>query len=119
MCGRWTTCTHAQAQQDELREAVLIAERAVLYALDFDLDVHHPYGVALSLMTEKAFNLVQLGVLRLNASGMSCYDLPQIIFNVYNMWHVHSTTCAQGYWRACRERTANVLICMLTEWAIS
>ncbi len=66
--------------QDELRERVLQAERAVMYALGFNMSILHPYRIALNLVNERGFRLKMHTPLRNNL-----YDLPQIIFNVTNI----------------------------------
>ena len=67
--------------QDELREAVLVAERALLYALGFDLTVLHPFKIALDLAGQ--------GIgFRLNmytAQRNGIWDLYQVIFNLTNL----------------------------------
>ncbi|BDA44256.1 Cyclin-T1-4 [Coccomyxa sp. Obi] len=68
------------AMQDELRERVLAAERAIMYALEFNMGILHPYKIALSLVNERGFRLKMHTPLRNNL-----YDLPQIIFNVTNI----------------------------------
>ncbi|EIE25993.1 hypothetical protein COCSUDRAFT_60988 [Coccomyxa subellipsoidea C-169] len=67
---------HVMAMQDELRERVLQAERAVMYALGFNMSILHPYRIALNLVNERGFRLKMHTPLRNNL-----YDLPQIIFN--------------------------------------
>ena len=66
--------------QDELRERVLLAERAIMYALEFNMGILHPYKIALSLVDDRGFRLKMHTPLRNNL-----YDLPQIIFNVTNV----------------------------------
>lgn len=67
--------------QDELKERVTLAERSIVYVVNFDLNMLHPYKIALDLMGEKfGFRLLEHTPRRNNT-----WDLPQIIFNVANI----------------------------------
>jgi hypothetical protein len=70
-----------QAMQDELREAVLRAERAMLYALGFEQGVQHPYSIAMDAITESA----GFGLIHYTRPRNKHYDLPQFIFNFTNV----------------------------------
>ena len=67
--------------QDELREAVLVAERALLYALGFDLTVLHPFKVALDLAGQG----IGFGLNLHTAQRNGVWDLFQVIFNLTNL----------------------------------
>jgi hypothetical protein len=71
-----------QGLQDELKERVMLAERAVVYVVDFDLNMLHPYKIALDLAGEKlGFHLMEHTPKRCDNK----YDLPQLIFNITNI----------------------------------
>ena len=76
MCG-----APVQAMQEELREAVLVAERALLYALGFELTVLHPFKIALDLAGQSAGFGLNLYTTQRNG----VWDLYQVIFNLTNL----------------------------------
>ena len=67
--------------QDELREAVLRAERAMLYALGFEQGVQHPYRIAMDLMMDN----IGFGLIHHTAPREDKYDLPQFVINFTNV----------------------------------
>ena len=64
---------------DELQAAVSKAERSILYIIDFEMRVQHPFKIASELVGPLAFNLRQYTPV--NASGRY-QDITDAVFNV-------------------------------------
>lgn len=74
-------CLPLQAHTDELQAALIKAERAILYIIDFEMRIQHPYKIALELTKPPAFNLQKHSIA---ASNGRYVDITTAIFNVAN-----------------------------------
>ncbi len=65
---------------DELQVAVSKAERSILYTINFETRVQHPFTIALELISVNSFNLRIYS----REAGGQFTELPQAIYSVAN-----------------------------------